>query len=74
MQGARAPLSPQRRRSLVGHPAKGAALGEAAAAAGRAAEHGSAVAADNHGLGVAEHDGDVEAAGAVDVHEELLMN
>ena len=51
-------------------PPEGAALSQAGLASGRLAEDSGAGAADDDGLSVGEDGGDVEAAGALDVHEE----
>ena len=51
-------------------PAEAAALGEAGLAAGGLAQHLRAAGAHHHGLRVAEHRRDREAARALDVHEE----
>merc|ERR1712048_296236 len=50
--------------------AERAALGEAGLTTGGLAEDRRAAGAHNDGLGVREDGGDVEAAGALDVHEE----
>jgi hypothetical protein len=51
-------------------PAERASLGQAGLSTSRLAENGGAGAADDNGLGVREDGGDVEATGALDVHEE----
>ena len=50
--------------------AEGAALGQPGLAARRLAQHGTARAAQHNGLRMREDGGDVEAAGALHVHEE----
>lgn len=47
-----------------------ATLSETSLTTGRLAKDGGARAADDDGLGVGEDGGDVEAAGALDIHEE----
>ena len=54
---------------LVGLLAERAALGEPGAAAGRLGEDGGAAGAEHDRLRVAEDGGDLEAAGALHVHE-----
>lgn len=51
-------------------PAERAALGETGLTTSRLAEDGGAGTADDDSLGVGEDGRDVEAAGALDVHEE----
>merc|ERR1719183_948671 len=55
---------------LLGLLAEGAALREASETTGGLAEHHVAVAAEHDGLRMGEDRGDLEAAGALDVHEE----
>lgn len=50
--------------------AERAALGETGLATGGLAEDSRAAGAHNDGLGVGEDGGDVEAAGALDIHKE----
>ena len=58
--------------SLVNLFAEATSLGEPSLAAGRGAEHDVARSAKDHGLCVAEDGGDLEASGALDVHEEAI--
>lgn len=58
--------------SLVNLFAEATSLGEPSLAAGRGAEHDVARSAEDHGLCVAEDGGDLEAPGALDVHEEAV--
>ena len=58
--------SPQTRLLL----AERASLSETSLSTGRLTKDGSARAADDNSLGVREDGGDVEASGALDVHEE----
>jgi len=57
-------------RSLLHLPPEGAPLSELGLASSGLAEHGGARGAEHHSGRVAEHGGDLEAAGALDVHEE----
>ena len=51
-------------------PPERASLGQSSLTTGGLAEDGRAAGADDDGLGVREDGGDVEAAGALNVHEE----
>lgn len=51
-------------------PPERASLGQSSLTTGGLAENGRAAGADDDGLGVREDGGDVEAAGALNVHEE----
>merc|ERR1719198_2400895 len=53
-------------------PAEGAALGEAGEATSGLAEHHVAIPAKHHRLGVAVDSGDLQAAWALDIHEEAV--
>jgi len=58
--------------SLIALAAERAPLRKASPATGRLAEYSRARAAQHHGLRVGEHGGDVEAALALNVHEERV--
>lgn len=51
-------------------PPEGASLSQPGLSSGGLAKDGSTGAADDNGLSVGEDGGDVEASGALDVHEE----
>ena len=59
-------------QALVDLSTVAASLGKSGLAAGGLAEHNIAGAAEDDGLGVAKYGGDLEASGALDVHEEAI--
>jgi len=58
--------------TLVDLSTVAASLGKSGLAAGGLAEHNIAGSAQDDGLGVAKYGGDLEASGALDVHEEAI--
>ena len=60
------------RATLVDLSTVAASLGKSGLAAGGLAEHNIAGSAQDDGLGVAKYGGDLEASGALDVHEEAI--
>lgn len=58
--------------TLVDLSTVAASLGKSSLAAGGLAEHNIAGSAQDDGLGVAKYGGDLEASGALDVHEEAI--